>query len=200
MNNNILIRNFEFAPDQTIYFQVNAEDAKFLTEIQRFTELIPFTLYFPTYTGRGEGSAVFKLETSHQTYILKTALYPERTQKVLNEAKIRQEFIDKGLTFIPPPKYHDNNIFPKGVVLYDFIEGNQTRFETKELLHQMAQYLAAIHRSNFRIEPDGNHQIAAFYQSLEDTIASIRSRYPNLMNQSIINAFSNALAEFKKSN
>ncbi|NPD88762.1 MAG: hypothetical protein HGN29_08550 [Asgard group archaeon] len=49
-----------------------------------------------SFLGRGEGSAVFKINTTDTAYCLKTALYPERTQKILNEANIRDGFIKKG--------------------------------------------------------------------------------------------------------
>lgn len=150
-----------------------------------------------SYLGRGEGSAVFRIDASDHIYCLKTALYPERTQKVLNEAKIRTEFIAKGLPFVPAPRYEDQEFFTNGAVLYDYIAGNQTTFDSRDQLHQMARNLAAIHKLDFQIIQNGTDQIYGFYRNLKNTIASLQSRYPHLMNPNIKDAFTKALEEFK---
>ncbi len=62
MNNTILIRNFEFAQNQRIIFQVNAIDAKYLSEIHSFVKKIPFNLYFPTFTGNSQQILEQKME------------------------------------------------------------------------------------------------------------------------------------------
>jgi len=60
----------------------------------------------------------------------------------------------------------------------------------------MARFLAEIHNLNYKINPNGFQHIMSFFQSLDDTIQSIKNRYSNLMNISIQNAFTAALAEY----
>jgi len=142
-----------------------------------------------SFLGKGEGSAVFKIDTSEQVFCLKTALFPQRSKKVLNEAKIRQDFIDKGLTFVPPPIYIDQKYFEHGAVFYDFIEGKEPNFNSKNDLSQMARYLAEIHKLDYKVTADGKEQIWKNYQFLHDVIESIKKRYSHLLNQDIIHAF-----------
>ena len=151
-----------------------------------------------SFLGKGEGSAVFKIETFEKTYCLKTALFPERTQKVLSEVQIRRDFIDKGLTFIPYPINSDQKYFKNGAVIYDFIEGSQTVFDSKSTLSQLARYLADIHTLKFKIIPNGPDQIWNYYHSLEQSIKSIQVNQGYLLNESINQAFSNVLDEYKK--
>ena len=150
-----------------------------------------------SFLGKGEGSVVYKIETVEQTYCLKTALFPERTQKILNEAKIRRDFINKGLTFVPPPIHTDQKYFKNGAAIYDFIEGSPTVFNSKNTLVQLAKYLAEIHKLDYKIIPNGIDQIWNNYNFLEQTIKSIQSRYTHLLNKTINQAFTNVLTEYK---
>ncbi|MHA1156645.1 MAG: aminoglycoside phosphotransferase family protein [Candidatus Heimdallarchaeota archaeon] len=150
-----------------------------------------------SFIGKGEGSVVYKIETLEKKYCLKTALFPERTKKILNEAKIRQDFIDKGLTFVPSPIFTDQKYFKNGAVIYDYIEGTPTIFDSKNTLSQLARYLAEIHKLDFKIIPKGIDQIWNNYFFLEQTIKSIQSRYAHLLNENINQAFTNVLNEYK---
>lgn len=48
MNTPILIRNFVFSSENTISFQINEKDSKLLNEVHGSSDLISFSLYFPT--------------------------------------------------------------------------------------------------------------------------------------------------------
>ncbi|WP_371805131.1 hypothetical protein [Candidatus Lokiarchaeum ossiferum] len=50
MNTIILIRNFVFSGESTISFQIKGRDARLLNEIRGSSDLISFSLYFPTNT------------------------------------------------------------------------------------------------------------------------------------------------------
>ncbi|QEE17577.1 aminoglycoside phosphotransferase family protein [Promethearchaeum syntrophicum] len=149
-----------------------------------------------SFLGRGEGSVVYKVRTDNKVYCLKMALFPERTMKVLNEAKIREDFLFQGLKFLTHPIYIDEDIIPNGAVIYDYIEGEMAIFKDKKIISQMARYLAKIHNLDYKIIPNGFQHILSFFQNLNDTIQSIKNRYSNLMNDSIKSAFAAALAEY----
>ena len=155
-----------------------------------------------SFLGRGEGSIVYKVKvgTPNRKYCIKMALFPERTQKVLNEAKIREEFLHQGLNFLTPPLYvhvnRNTRLLTHGAVIYDFIEGNIATFDDKAVLSQMARYLAEIHTLNYEVIPDGFQQMLVFIQSLKKTIQSTISNNYILMNDSIVKAFSAGLAEY----
>jgi len=87
-----------------------------------------------SFLGRGEGSVVYKVKTRNKVYCMKMALFPERTQKVLNEAKIREEFLQQGLNFLTTPLHIDQKIISNGAVIYDYIEGEMTLFKDKEVI------------------------------------------------------------------
>jgi thiamine kinase-like enzyme len=150
-----------------------------------------------SFLGRGEDSAVYRVNSSDHFYCLKTALYPERTQKVLNEAKIRNKFIDQGLKFVPHPRYSDQKFFKKGAVLYDYVEGQQAKFDSKNSLAQMARYQAEIHNLNFQINPKGVDQIFDYYRFLEEIIQKLQAKNADLLNTLINEAFSRVLKEYK---
>jgi thiamine kinase-like enzyme len=149
-----------------------------------------------SFLGRGEGSVVYKIRTTKRVYCLKMALFPERTQKVLNEAKIREEFLHQGLKFLTPALHIDQVFLTNGAVIYKYIEGKMAIFKDKSVLTQMASYLAEIHKLNYEVIPNGFQHIMSFFQSLDDTIQSIKNRYSNLMNDSIQSAFNAALEEY----
>jgi len=149
-----------------------------------------------SFLGRGEGSVVYKVRTHKGVYCLKMALFRERTQKVLNEAKIRDEFLHQGLKFLTPALHIDQEFLPNGAVIYEYIEGKMAVFNDKKVISQMACYLAEIHNLNYKINPNGFQHIMSFFQFLDDTIGSIQNRYSNLMNESIQSAFTAALAEY----
>jgi len=71
-----------------------------------------------SFLGRGEGSVVYKIKTLKKIYCLKMALFPERTKKVLNEAKIREDFLNQGLKFLTPALHIDQVFLTNGAVIY----------------------------------------------------------------------------------
>lgn len=146
--------------------------------------------------GKGEASVVYKITTDNGLYTLKTALYPQRKDKVLQEATIRNYFLNKGLDFLPAPVYTDNTLFPNGAVIYEFIDGKVPDFTNLDSLKQMAHILARIHSTNFKVLL-GPTTIT----NLEATLTRITSKtnltYSNLVNSSIKFAFEKALTECK---
>lgn len=150
-----------------------------------------------TFLGRGEASAVFKITTNHSIYALKTALYPERTQKILNEAKIRQKFIDKGVKCVPAPRYIDQRFFKNGAVVFDYVEGVHSDYQDKTTIKKMAQSLASIHKVDYEVIPDGLEQIKKNHRFLEKIIKHIETDYAHLVNPTISKAFSSALSEYE---
>ncbi len=150
-----------------------------------------------SFLGRGEASAVFKITTNNTLYALKTALYPERTQKILNEAKIRREFIDKGVQCVPAPRYVDQEFFKNGAIVFDFAEGIHSDYQDETTVKKMARNLADIHNVEFDIIHDGLEQMKKNHQALKKTMNHIETDYPHLMNPSISKAFSLALDEYE---
>ena len=150
-----------------------------------------------SFLGRGEASAVFKITTNNAIYALKTALYPERTQKILNETKIRQKFIDKGVKCVPAPRYVDQEFFENGAVVFDFAEGVHSGYEDETTIKKMARNLADIHNVEYKIITNGFKQMKKNYNFLKKTMNHIETDYPHLMNPSISEAFSLAQEEYK---
>lgn len=149
-----------------------------------------------SFLGRGEASAVFKITTNNTIYALKTALYPERTPKIINEATIRQNFIDKGVQCVPAPRFIDREFFQNGAVVFDYAEGIHSNYQDEETIKRMAKNLADIHNVEYEIISDGLEQIKKNYKSLKKTVNHIISDYPHLMNNKISKAFSFALDEY----
>ncbi len=148
-----------------------------------------------SFLGRGEGSVVYKIRAS-RNYCLKMALFPERKNKVLGEATIREEFILQGLKFLTPALHSDQKYLPNGAVIYEFIEGEKAVFNTA-VLKQMAQHLAEIHKLDYKIIPDGFQHILSFFQFLKQTIKSKMTNHADLMNDAIRSAFTAVLAEYQ---
>jgi len=149
-----------------------------------------------SFLGKGEASIVLKVKTKNGTYALKTALYPERKKKILQEAEIRKYFINEGLNFIPSPRYSDELFFPNGAVIYDYVEGKKPNFNDHETIKQFALIVGKIHAIDFEIINDGSSIIENLYTSLEQIIHKITNTYPHLMNDSILAAFEYALNEY----
>lgn len=150
------------------------------------------------FLGRGEASAVFKVKTDKSLYALKTALYPERTQKILNEAKIRRMFIDKGVTCVPAPIFTDQEFFINGAVVFEYAEGVNSNYQDESTIRKMAQSLAEIHTVDYKIIPDGYEQMKNNHQFLKKSMNHIKNDYPHLVNPAITEAFSLALDEYEK--
>ncbi len=180
--------------------------------MKRFEAIDPSTIEEPVYNlfkdkdeqlkdisflGRGEASAVFKITTNENTYALKTALYPERTKKILNEANIRQRFIDKGVQCVPAPIYVDQKFFKNGAVLFDFAEGLHSDYQDESIIKKMARNLADIHNVDYEVIPDGYEQMKKNHLALKKTMNHMETDYPHLMNPDISEAFSMALAEYE---
>ena len=180
--------------------------------LNRFKEIDPLTIDEPavnlfkklekeiseiSFLGRGEASAVFKITTNDAVYALKTALYPERTKKILNEATIRQKFIDKGIQCVPAPRYVDQEFFKNGAVLFDFAEGVHSDYQDEATIKKMASNLADIHKVDYEIIPNGLEQMKKNHLALKKTMQHIETDYPHLMNPSISKAFSLALNEYE---
>ena len=150
-----------------------------------------------SFLGRGEASAVFKIVTEYSSYALKTALYPERTRKILNEAKIRQNFIDNGVQCVPAPRFTDQQYFKNGAVVFDYAEGEHSDYQDEAIVKKIAENLASIHNVKYEIIPDGFKQIKKKHQFLKKTMDHIVTDYPHLINTSISRAFSLALDEYE---
>ncbi|MFW9852820.1 MAG: aminoglycoside phosphotransferase family protein, partial [Candidatus Thorarchaeota archaeon] len=150
-----------------------------------------------SFLGRGEASAVFKITTNNTVYALKTALYPERTQKILNEAKIRKKFIDEGVKCVPAPRYIDKEFFKNGAVIFDFAEGVHSDYQDESTIKKMAHNLADIHNVEYEIILDGFRQMKKNYNFLKKTMNHIETDYPHLMNPTISKAFSLAQKEYE---
>ena len=128
---------------------------------------------------------------------MKTALYPERTQKILNEAKIRQKFIDKGVQCVPAPRYIDQEFFKNGAVLFDFAEGVHSDYQEESTIKKMARNIVDIHKVEYEIISDGFEQLKKNHQFLKKTMKHIEVDYPHLMNPTISKAFSLAQDEYR---
>jgi len=180
--------------------------------LKRFEPIDPQTIKEPAYNlfndkgekikdisflGRGEASTIFKITTNNAIYALKTALYPERTQKILNEAKIRSEFIDKGVQCVPAPKYVDQEFFKNGAVVFDFAEGVHSDYQDEATIKKMARNLADIHNVDYEVILNGLEQMKKNHQALKKTMEHIETDYPHLMNRSISKAFTLALEEYE---
>ena len=149
------------------------------------------------FLGRGEASAVFKIVTEKTIYALKTALYPERTQKILNEAKIRTKFIDKGVECVPAANFTDQEYFKNGAVIFDYAEGEHSDYHDEATIKKIARNLASIHSVEYDVIQDGFKQMKKNHQFLRKTMNHIETDYPNLLNDKISKAFSFALDEYE---
>ncbi len=151
-----------------------------------------------SFLGKGEASTVLKVSTDKGTYALKTALYPERKEKILKEAQFRSFFLKNGVSCVPRPVYSDNEIFPNGAVIYEYAEGSKPDIINISNLKQFAHIISEIHRVDYKIVDDGFSQIQKLYQSLEKTTTKIKTKYSHLMNSSIELAFKKALNEYEE--
>lgn len=151
-----------------------------------------------SFLGKGEASIVLKVDTEHESYALKTALYAERREKVLSEAEIRNYFINKEIMCVPPPIYSDSEIFPNGAVIYEYVDGNKPDFHNINILNQLAQILSKIHAVEYKILSNGFGQIEKLYHSLKGTTNKIITTYPHLVNSYIKSALFSALNEYKQ--
>lgn len=181
-----ILKRFEAIDPKTI----NKPASKLFKELGK-------EIKYMSFLGRGEGSAVFKIVTSDASYSLKTALFPERTQKILNEAKIRNDFIEKGLDFVPAPRYVDQEFFRNGAVIFDFVEGDHSDYQDEATIKKMARNLAEIHKVGYEINSNGLEQMKKNHQALRKTMKHIETDYPHLMNHTISEAFSLALNEYE---
>ncbi|MHA2364086.1 MAG: aminoglycoside phosphotransferase family protein [Candidatus Hodarchaeales archaeon] len=148
-----------------------------------------------SFVGKGEGSRVYKVVTNRSKFCLKLAQYPERTEKVLKEADIRQYFITNGLECLPSPIHSDQHFLSYGAVIYHFIEGNIPDFNDQNNLKQMAEILASIHRLNIQVVPQGYKQLIKYFEYLKKTITRTTQLYTHLMNEFILSGFRKVLEE-----
>lgn len=151
-----------------------------------------------SFLGKGEASTVLKVSTDKGTYALKTALYPERKEKILKEAQFRAFFLKNGVSCVPRPVYSDTEIFPNGAVIYEYAEGSKPEVINRSNLKQFARIISEIHRIDYEIIDDGFSQIRKLYQFLDKTTTKIKTKYSHLMNSSIESAFERALKEFNQ--
>jgi thiamine kinase-like enzyme len=128
---------------------------------------------------------------------LKTALYPERKKKVLQEAKFRNSFIDHNLDFIPAPVDIDSKIFPNGAVIYEYIEGTKPKFQNQNEIKQISRIISSIHQTKYNTLDNGWMQIGKLYDFLNSTTQRISKTYASLVNPSIESAFNEALNEIQ---
>ncbi|MHA2029644.1 MAG: phosphotransferase [Candidatus Kariarchaeaceae archaeon] len=146
------------------------------------------------YIGTGINSSVYRI-SGDQLYGLKIAKFPERRNKVLNEIKIREEFINKGVKCIPDIYFSDTEFFPDSAVVYQFIDGKQPDFENKEVLSQFAKILAGIHRLELKMVENGYDLLYKNYQSLVQHEQRCKSIYTHLVNDRFLNVINKAIAE-----
>ena len=91
------------------------------------------------YINKGVGSRFYRVDSKDIVFGIKICMYPKRSEKVKNEAKIRNDLIAKGLSFIPAALHVDDEIFKNGAVVFDFISGKPPDFTKKENLTQLAK-------------------------------------------------------------
>ena len=149
-----------------------------------------------SFLGKGEASTVLKVSTDKGTYALKTALYPERKEKILKEAQFRAFFLKNGVSCVPRPVYTDTEIFPNGAVIYEYAEGSKLEIINISNLKQFARIISEIHRIDYEIVDDGFSQVQKLWQFLDKTTRKIMTNHSHLMNSSIELAFEKALKEF----
>ncbi|MCK5159838.1 MAG: aminoglycoside phosphotransferase family protein [Candidatus Heimdallarchaeota archaeon] len=164
--------------------------------VHQIFEKIGQSVWSSSFLGKGEASTVLKVCTDKGTYALKTALYPERKEKILKEAKFRTFFLENGVSCVPRPVHSDTEIFPNGAVIYEYAEGSKLEVINKSNLKQFARIISEIHRIDYEIIDDGFSQIQKLWQFLDKTTTKIRTKYSHLMNSSIESAFEMALIEF----
>lgn len=169
----------------------------FNKEIYQLLEKIGKNVLEILFLGKGEASIVYKVTTDDKIVVLKTALYPERKNKVLREVNIRKDFINKGINCIPPPLYVDETIFRNGAVIYEYIEGTKPIFRDENLIRQMADNVADIHQKKYELISDGLQNVEKLYSSLDQTINMIKTKYLNLLSPSIELAMNQALVELQ---
>jgi aminoglycoside phosphotransferase (APT) family kinase protein len=167
-------------------------------KIQLIFEKIGEAVQSFSFLGKGEASTVMKVSTDKGIYALKTALFPERKEKILKEAQFRSYFIENGLTCIPQPIFVDDKIFPNGAVIYEYADGSKPDSFTKVNLKQFAQIVADIHKIKYEIIEDGFSQVRRLYQFLDKITIRIRTKHSHLMNSSIEEAFDLAKEEFNQ--
>jgi thiamine kinase-like enzyme len=142
-----------------------------------------------SFLGKGEASIVYKVLTDKATYVLKTALYPERKNKVIKESEIRSSFINKGLDSIPSPIFTDDKIFSNGAVIYEYIEGFKPNFNDLNNVKEIARIISQIHQIDYKIVLDGFSMLKNLASSLELTTLRVVDRIPQLFNNKINAAF-----------
>ncbi|NHJ85438.1 MAG: aminoglycoside phosphotransferase family protein [Asgard group archaeon] len=150
-----------------------------------------------SFLGKGEASNVYKVTTDKGVFAVKTALYPERKKKIINEANIRSFFIENGLDCIPPPIYSDESIFPYGAVIYDFVEGTKPSSFSNDNIKQFARIISKIHQINYEVIEHGYTNIEKLFTFFKETINKISTKYTHLVNTKIKSAFELAILEFE---
>jgi thiamine kinase-like enzyme len=148
--------------------------------------------------GKGEASVVLKVNTNDGIYALKTALYPGRKKKVLQEVEFRNYFINQGLDCIPLPVHSDSTFFSNGAVIYEYIEGTMPNFTDLNIIKQFARIVSSIHKIKFEIIDDGFINIKNEFNFLKKTTKKITTKYSHLVNDAIKTAFDLAIKEFKE--
>ncbi len=134
------------------------------------------------YINKGIGSKFYKVASNDHVYGIKICMYPKRSNKVKNEARIRNDLITKGLTFIPSALYVDDEIFKNGAVVFDFIIGKPPDFTKKENLSQLAKNLSELHTLDLQIIPDGFTLLEESFNHLKSLVEFSLQKYSYLIN------------------
>ncbi len=134
------------------------------------------------YINKGVGSKFYKVASNDNVYGIKICMYPKRSKKVKNEAKIRSDLIAKGLTFIPSALHVDDEVFKNGAVVFDFIIGKPPDFTKKENISQLAKNLSELHKLDLQIIPDGFTLIEESFDHLKALVEFSLQEYSYLIN------------------
>ncbi|MHA1977646.1 MAG: hypothetical protein ACW98F_10370 [Candidatus Hodarchaeales archaeon] len=154
-----------------------------VTKIERLFNSKDISFKEIEYINKGVGSKFYKVASDDKIYGIKICMYPKRSKKVKNEAKIRCDLIAKDLTFIPSALHVDEEVFRNGAVVFDFITGNPPDFTKKENLSQLAKNLSELHSLDLQIIPDGFALIEESFNCLKNLIEFSLQEYNYLINK-----------------
>ena len=146
-----------------------------------------------SHVGKGINSSVYRV-TGDRPYGFKMAMFPERKFKVLNEIKIRQKFIDRGIECIPKVHFSDTEFFPDSAVVFDFIDGEKPDFTNKAVLVQFANTIAEIHKLDLKVVDNGYDLMYRSFTSLLKLERRSKSKYKDLVNEPFLVAINNAIS------
>ena len=148
--------------------------------------------------GSGAGSRVYRADTNRGVYAVKTALYPERRERVIREFGIRKQIIELGIGFAPRPFWTDIEIFPNGASVFEYIEGKKLVADGKTdntTLSGIAQMLSRLHPLDLKIMADGFSMALQLLNRTRTLVDKTVSNNPRLMNDELRTGLYRALDE-----